>query len=397
MLAPTPQKPRILLVDPFFGSLGGGVMVSCWIAEALRQHADLTWLTWRGLDHAKLNRFAGTELDPQSVRTRAAHPVARALGETLNRVDKDPYSTQRWAILMRQARRMAKDFDLVIGCNDEVDFGAPCIQYIHYPYMHRAMERRGAHLELKRAVRYRPWRVISGFQAHRFAQNLTLVNSDWTGRKLQKFYGLGSRTVHPPVPGHFDVKPWDARDNAAICVGRIAGDKRIDQIIATVRKVREAVPDFRLVIAGVPYGGPGGDDGMAFVQAAAARHDWIDLHLNLPRAELCTLISRARIGIHAKEDEHFGISVAELVKAGAIVFVHDSGGQVEIVKNDERLTYTTATEAADKIIAVLRDSDLRDAVATRLAAHRDQLGTEAFCDTIREIAFQALHLETPIP
>ena len=392
MLVPTPRKPRILLVDPFFGALGGGVMVSCWIAEALRHQSDLTWLTWRGLDYAKLNRFAGTALDAESVRSRAAHPFLRGIGEALNHVDTDPYSTQRWALLMRLARWMAKDFDLVIGCNDEVDFGPPCIQYIHYPYMHRVIEKSGAHLSLSSEARYRPWRVISGFEPARFAQNLTLVNSDWTGRKMQAFYGIESQTVFPPVPGAFDVRPWDARENAAICVGRIAGDKRIDRIIAIAAEVRAVVPDFRLDLAGVPYSGPGGDEGMAVAQAAAAKHNWIDLHINLRRPDLCDLMSRARIGIHAKEDEHFGISVAELVRAGAAVFVHDSGGQTEIVGHDARLTYTSVDEAAEKIVAVLQDPALRNDILDNLTCCRAKLGTEPFCDAMREVVSDALGL-----
>lgn len=387
---PTPQKPRILLVDPFFEALGGGVMVSCWIAEALRHRSDLTWLTWRGLDYGKLNRFAGTKLDAASVRSRVVHPFLRGIGEVLNHVDTDPYSTQRWALLMRYARRIAKDFDLVIGCNDEVDFGPPCIQYIHYPYMHRAMEKSGSGLRLKGKTRYRPWRVISGFEPARFAQNLTLVNSDWTGRKVNGFYGMASQTLFPPVPGDFKAKPWEARDNAAICVGRIAGDKHIDRIIAIAAQVRAVVPDFRLVIAGVPYCGPGGDEGMALVKAAANEHDWIDLHINLPRGDLCGLMSQARIGIHAKEDEHFGISVAELVRAGAAVFVHDSGGQIEIVESDPRLTYKTVNEAAGKIVAVLQNPGLRKDVLDHLASCRAKLGTESFCAVMRAFVSDAL-------
>lgn len=393
MLVPTPRKPRILLVDPFFGALGGGVMVSCWIAEALRHHSDLTWLTWRGLDYGKLNRFAGTTLDAESVKSRAMHPMLRGIGEVLNRVDSDPYSTQRWSILMRQARAMANGFELAIGCNDEVDFGPPCIQYIHYPYMHRVIEKSGARLNLSSRAKYRPWRMISGFEPKRFAQNVTLVNSDWTGRKVQAFYGMKTRTVFPPVPGHFDARPWDARENSAICVGRIAGDKRIDRIIAIAEEVRAVVPDFRLNIAGVPYSGPGGAQGMEFAKEAAAQHDWIDLHINLSRSELCDLMSRARIGVHAKENEHFGISVAELVRCGAAVFVHDSGGQTEIVGNDPKLTYTDVKEAAGKIVAVLQDPGLRNDILTGLAVCRAKLGTEPFCDAIREVVTDALGAE----
>ena len=383
-------KPRILFVDPFFGALGGGVMVSCWIAEALGPITDFTWLSWRGLEFDRLNRFAGTRLGPEKINQMAANRLVRGLGETINAVDRDPYSFQRWSMLMRIAKMRARDYDLVIGCNDEMDFGRPGIQYIHFPYLRAAMELKDGQLALKPSYKYRPWRVVSGFDPGSFATNLTLVNSDWTGRYVQENYRIPTTTLYPPVPGQFEQRPWGARDNTAICVGRIGQDKRLERIVEIVSKVRAHDPDFRLRIAGVPYSGPGGAEGIAFAREAAAKHDWVDLHLDLPRDALCDLISRSRIGIHAKEDEHFGIAVAEMVRAGSVVFVHDSGGQVEIVGGDRRLIYTDVEDAASKVSAVLMDEALRADVLGGLSVQSQALTTDAFCDRMRAIVADAL-------
>ncbi len=385
-----PGRPRILFVDPVFGALGGGVMVSCWIAEALADRSDFTWLSWRGLDLGRLNRFAGTTLGPDRVKQQTATRMMRAVGETVNFVDKDPYCIQRWSLLMRAAKRRASAFDLLISCNDEMDFGRPGIQYIHFPYLRASMEWNGTSLGLRQDYRNRPWRMISGFDPARFASNLTLVNSDWTGEHVKELYGLEPRTLYPPVPGDYPERSWDDRDKAVICVGRIAQDKRLERIFEIVRRTRDTVPGLRLRIAGVAYSGPGGDEGLAFARQAAEQNDWVDLHLDLPRDALCDLMCRSRIGIHAKEYEHFGISVAEMVRAGAAVFVHDSGGQVEIVGRDQRLVYEDVDEAAAKVARVLLDAQYRASVLQHLDQQKAMLGTKTFCSKMRAIADEFL-------
>ena len=49
------------------------------------------------------------------------------------------------------------------------------------------------------------------------------------------------------------------------------------------------------------------------------------------------------------EEEHFGMVVAEMIKAACIVFVPKGGGQVEIVGEDERMIYDDMIEASEKI------------------------------------------------
>ena len=42
---------------------------------------------------------------------------------------------------------------------------------------------------------------------------------------------------------------------------------------------------------------------------------------------------QASIGVHSMRNEHFGISVVELMAAGAVVVAHDSGGpQMDIIR-----------------------------------------------------------------
>jgi glycosyltransferase involved in cell wall biosynthesis len=67
-----------------------------------------------------------------------------------------------------------------------------------------------------------------------------------------------------------------------------------------------------------------------------------------------------------------------MARAGCIPFVHSSGGQVEIVDEDPRLCYTTAEDAAAKILAVLRDRKLQDELRSTVHARSERFTPQAF-------------------
>jgi glycosyltransferase involved in cell wall biosynthesis len=75
-----------------------------------------------------------------------------------------------------------------------------------------------------------------------------------------------------------------------------------------------------------------GRDYPAFLRALAqANSSWVTLHEDISRGVLAELVARQRYGMHAQIDGDFGMAVAEMLRAGCIPFVHNSGGPPEIV------------------------------------------------------------------
>ncbi|MGH7791717.1 MAG: glycosyltransferase [Thermodesulfobacteriota bacterium] len=359
-----------------------------WILEALKEDYSLSLLTWKPADFEQINRFYGSSLKTSDFENiRCVNPAVRAI---IN-LDPDVGSFQKVAYLLRVCRRIKDNYDVIMTADNEIDFGRRGIQYFHYPYMHDKVTPlldASWHRKIWEALlgNYRPWMLISEFSYNRMINNVTLVNSDWTGSKVKEFYGIDAITVYPPIPGDFPEILWDERENGFVCIGRFCPGKRFEAVIEILTKVRARIPDLHLHIIGTlsPFSGER-EYYSQFTGVVQENASWVLLHENLSRDELVQLVSKHRYGIHANVDEHFGIAVAEMIKAGCIVFVHNSGGQVEIVGGDERLAYQTNDEAAEKIIRVMDNPNEQDSLRNYLHSRKGLFSSEAFMRQIREI------------
>ena len=378
---------RILFVQTTLQPPGGGNTVAAWMIEALKEEHSVSLLTWRPPDFGEVNRFYGSSLGKSEVSVHSVNPVLRGI---IN-LDPDPASIQKQSYLMRLCKRLKSEYDVTISAENEIDFGRKGIQYFHYPYLHTKIKPLldfpwySKVLEMLKG-NVRPWMLISGFSYDRMKNNLTLVNSDWTGNKVKEFYGINPITLYPPIPGKFPDIAWNDRENGFVCIGRFCPGKKFETIIEILTKVRARIPDLHLHIIGTlsPFSGER-EYYSQFTGGVQENSSWVLLHENLSRKELIELISRHRYGIHANIDEHFGIAVAEMIKAGCIVFVHNSGGQVEIVGKNERLVYRTEEEAIEKITRVMKNPEQQTLIRSYLNSRMELFSTETFMSQIREI------------
>lgn len=374
-------RRRVLVVQRSLQPPGGGVSVAAWMIEALKDVHDVTVCAQVPIDFEAVNRFYGTAIRPSEVAVvRAPSALARMIGPL-----PLPLALLKTALFWRRIGSIASRYDVLISGVNEADFGRPGIQYIHYPWNLRPRpDLRWYHLSLFLQPYYRLCDGLARFSAEGARLNLSLVNSDWTGTLVRRRYRVATRTVYPPVTATFAEVPWTARQNGFLCVGRFSPEKEIERVIDIVGRVRETAPDVRLHIVGT-LDGNYLSYGRRIRRQARVHARWITLYENLPRAELLRLMAGQRYGIHGMRQEHFGIAIAEMMSAGAIVFVPADGGQVEIVGGDERLLYRTCDEAVTKIRRVLGDPDEQARLCAALAARRGRFSIDRFVQSIREI------------
>jgi glycosyltransferase involved in cell wall biosynthesis len=373
---------RILFLQPSLQPPGGGNGVAAWMLQALKDAHEVTVLTWAAIDLDAINRFWGTTLRPGDFRALRVPAGVRRLVDAL----PAPLALLRRAIMLRIARPLSAGYDVPVTANNEGDLGGAGVQYIHYPwnlFPRPAVDLRWYHLRALLPLYYRLCDVIAQLSPTGVQRNVTLVNSEWTGRLVRARYGVVGRTVYPPVTAQFPSVPWEARRPGFVCIGRIAPEKELDRVIDIVAGVRAQVPGVQLHIVGTP-------DHRAYHRriAARARAAGFAVHENLARGELMELVAGQRYGIHGMREEHFGMAPAELVCAGCVVWVPDGGGQVEIV-GDARLCYGGVEDAVVRIVRTLRDPTEEAALRAHLATRAPLFSTDRFMAEIRRAVADA--------
>jgi glycosyltransferase involved in cell wall biosynthesis len=209
------------------------------------------------------------------------------------------------------------------------------------------------------------------------------VNSNWTKKEVEKYFNINSIVLYPPVLSDFPEVPFEKKDNGFVCLSRISPVKRIKNIIKIISEVRASGFDMHLHIIG-----PIGDSSYyKEIKQIQERNKWIILEGVVSRQKLSSIVSSHKYGINGRRDEHFGISVVEMVKAGCIVFVPNGGGQVEII-NNQKLIYNNDKEAVEKIIAVFKDKGLQIELRKKLFENSKKFSTENFMNSVRKIILE---------
>jgi glycosyltransferase involved in cell wall biosynthesis len=210
--------------------------------------------------------------------------------------------------------------------------------------------------------------------------NLFLANSRWTADLMRHHHGVEARVLYPPVAGDFAQRPFGTRENGFVYIGRISPEKRVEDIIAILSQVRSRGHDIHLHVAG----GIGTDPYGRRVRRLCLEHrGWVSADGQCSGERKMELLASHRFGINACPREGFGISVAELVKAGSIVFVPCEGGQAEIVAHP-MLTFDGLEDAVRKIGTVLSQQELQQELSRHLAERGKAFSTESFMDGMRE-------------
>jgi glycosyltransferase involved in cell wall biosynthesis len=331
-----------------------------------------------------INRFFGTHLNRSDFDTIVVPRSWRALVDHL----PVPATLIKLSLLMRFTRWVSDGFDVVFGVYNETDYGRRGIQYVHYPTYLRprpAVDLRWYHppqagLNLYYDVADR----IAGFSLERMKSNVTLVNSNWTGGHVERFLGIKTRTLYPPVVDPAPGLPWAERRKGFLAIGRISPEKEYERVIRILARVHQQIPDLTLTIVGTRDRHARGYFN-SLTALAGSLGSWIEFRDNLTRDEVRALMATHRYGIHGMREEHFGMAPAELARAGAIVWVPRGGGQMEIVGQEPALMYDSDEDAVAKITRTLRDTREQERLRAHLASISDQFSTANFMRQVREI------------
>lgn len=349
--------------------------------EAAAEKYDVTWLTTRRPDLKRIDSYWGTNLSTMDLD----FIVMKESGFWGWLQLHIPGRWMRLSLLARIVQRLHRrnPFDAYASVLDEVVLPKRGLQYVHYPRLERYQEAMTRPSWLKRLGVLQAYRwvckQIGSESIEFFARNRTLANSEFTASAIRRIMDTDLHVVHPPVFTRPITIPWSEREEVFLCVGRLAGEKRISMMVQILERVRRRGYPVRMTIAGTwDYQelerGP-------FEESLHARSEWINLVLDSTQDELAALMQSCRYGIHGMEDEHFGMAPAEMQNAGCIVFAHNSGGPREIMGHDNRLLYDDVEDAVEKICRVLSDSEVQEDLLKGVADRSKLFSSERFKST----------------
>ena len=379
---------KIAIIHPLLIAGGGSEAVALWAIEALKHEYDINLITMGNPDLLSLNECYHTSINEDQIKILRI-PIPYLL--------KNSFDALKGYKLARYCKRKSSEFDLMISAYNVMDFGRKGIQYISdisfSDRLRRAFDStdkgwKGFFYKesLLRRFYLKIGEVLAGTNRNGWMDNITISNSCWTSELMKKIYGKETKTIYPPVFSNFPNILWNERENGFVCIGRIVPEKRIEAIIESLKRVKKRGRDIHLHILGKA------DDPLyekKLKQVYEGDHDWIFWEGQLFDSNKLKVIAQHKFGIHGHRSEAFGIAVAEMVKAGCIVWVPDDGGQVEIV-NHPNLIYGSVEDAVNKIDRILNDQTIQTELREHLAGQAQKYSIERFMSEISETVHRLL-------
>lgn len=376
------MTPRVAVVHPQLVPGGGSEAGAMWTLQALQDESRLTLVTMGRPDLESMNRKYGTTVDENKLDGR----FLRLPPGTRKRFD-----ALRGFRLARYCRRHARNFDVMISAYNVMDFGVAGIQMIADFSFDDALRRElhsanGAagggfyKASLGRSFYLGLARALAGSRGDGWKRNLTVANSEWTRDLLRERFGVASDVVYPPVAGGFPAVPWNEREDGFVVIGRLVPEKGVRRVIEILGDVRKEKPVHLHII--------GRRERTAHAreveELCRRNRDWIHLEGEKYGPEKAEFLARHKYGISGCRNEAFGIAVAEMVKAGSLVWVPDGGGQKEIVAHPG-LIYSGRGHAAALILAALGEPAAEAALRYHLEARADLFSSGRFVEKMRGI------------
>ena len=142
-----------------------------------------------------------------------------------------------------------------------------------------------------------------------------IANSNFTAKRIKKYWGLESEVIHPPVDiNRFNCN--EARDNFYISVNRLVPNKRIDLLIKAFNNL-----NLPLIIIG---------DGPERLKLEKISKPNIKFLKKISDKEVANYMSRCKAFVYAGIED-FGIAPVEAMASGAPIIAYGKGGILDTV------------------------------------------------------------------
>ncbi len=375
-----------MVVHPWMAR-GGSEAAAMNVLQALQDRYRVTFATASDVDWDTLNRAFGTSVDPGKLQ------LIKSPRLPMIRSEKQLVHWQR-AVFERFCRSISSEFEICVSAYNPIDFGKNAVQLIGDFSFDESMRQRLYCFGEEKAIRHkesflrRGYLKVGDWLAGRSRpleqrNDLVLANSQWSARELQKFSGIESGVLYPPVQLPEPDLEKVARDPLQfVCLGRMSPEKEWEKVIRILEKVRQAGVPVELKMIG-ELGSSAYEQELA--EVIRGQRDWVSTTGFLGGKEKEKVIRSATFAIHGCRIEAFGIAVAEMAAMGAVPFVPEEGGACEVVGISD-LQYEDEDDAVEKILRLIGNEERIEQIRLQLSQEVATFGASRF----RQEVLQAL-------
>jgi glycosyltransferase involved in cell wall biosynthesis len=292
-------------------------------------------------------------------------------------------------LLNIMASRALHAYDVVLNsgrCPYFLPPGPRFIHYIHFPVETSLIEEEHFKSALG-AIYTLPLKLLYFRRAERIYNGTFVTNSLYTLSRARKLYtavpDAQIHVIYPPCDIHTPIMD-NVRDIDVISLGAFISDKRqLEQL-----KIAKKLPSRKFVLVGGVKSRKYFEKCQKFVQSNGLQN--IELVTDVSKKEVKKLLNHAKVFLHTKRGEHFGISTVEAISSGCIPVVHDSGGLRETVPL-EKLRFESVEDACFRIESILKQyNEYQHAIITPLLENVKRFSRERFSQKMATLIFGKL-------
>lgn len=377
---------KIIIAFPTLNSLGGAERVCVFLIKALSKNYAVTLAT--------LDRTNWTLLE------RAFNETSRPDDEfyLLSRVPEIPTLTLRQAFIalsfafelflltLRHRRELLMNMggEITDAIGDVVYINALPLKLMYvYPQIQPKL---GAQWKCYSKLYDLFTRLLKG------QNNVILANSKFNQNIIRKDLGKNALAVYPPVALHgIKAIPKNAnRENTVVTISRFRSAKGL----LIIPDIAAHMRDCKFILIGIT-------DKNSDECIQNLRKKMKELHVE-NRMEIFTnesfsfilkKLTLAKVFLHTQAFEAFGMSVVEAMAAGCVPVVPRDGGPwfdiLEEKEGEYGFSYTSTSEAAQKIRMLLDNEKLRVQVSARASRRASDFDSSVFESRISSIVERA--------
>jgi len=185
---------------------------------------------------------------------------------------------------------------------------------------------------------------------------LVLTNSRFSKQRIENYLDVKPLVVYPPVDveNYLPLSKNKDRENIVLTISRLEEGKGLDLILHVATKIKNA----KFVIIGSLMS----ERYLLYLHRTIRSLGVGNRVKIIPNASPKmkeSLLSRAKIYLHPRKYEYFGIAVVEAMAAGLIPLVHKSGGPwIDILNQEEGMygySYEDAVSCANYVNEIIED------------------------------------------